>query len=86
VAAKGHSRREGAILLGVKEDIMKVEDWEVGEYFIATVIRNRLENWRWRMVTVYGPTDHENLASFLQEMDRYRRSSVLPIIIGGALI
>jgi hypothetical protein len=35
------------------------------------------------MVTVYGPTDHENLASFLQEMDRYRRSSVLPIIIGG---
>jgi hypothetical protein len=38
VAAKGHSRREGAILLGVKEDIMKVEDWEVGEYFIATVI------------------------------------------------
>jgi hypothetical protein len=36
----------------VKEDIMQVEDWEVGEFFVAAVIRNRLDNWRWRLMTV----------------------------------
>jgi hypothetical protein len=38
--------------LVVKEDIMQVEDWEVGEFFVAAVIRNRLDNWRWRLMTV----------------------------------
>jgi hypothetical protein len=36
----------------VKEDIMQVEDWEVGEFFVAAVIRNRLDNSRWRLMTV----------------------------------
>jgi hypothetical protein len=48
----------GGILLGIREDTLQVEDWEVGEHFVATIIRNMCDNWRWRMVTVYGPADH----------------------------
>jgi hypothetical protein len=80
----GRSQRSlGGILLGVKEDIMQVDDWEVGEFFVAAVIQNRLDNWRWRLMTVYGPADHEKSGGFLLEIGEYCRFSVLPIIIGG---
>jgi hypothetical protein len=60
-----------------------VEDWEVGEHFVAAIIRNRCDNWRWRMVTVYGQADHASSGAFVEELGGYFRTSVLPTIIGG---
>ena len=42
--AKGHS---GGILVCVKDDILQVEEWKEGEFFVEAVIRNRLSNFRW---------------------------------------
>jgi hypothetical protein len=44
--------------MGVKDDIYEVEDSEVGDFFVSMVLRNRLTNLRWELITVYGPTQH----------------------------
>jgi hypothetical protein len=54
-SAKGHS---GGILMGIKDDIYEVEDSKVGDFFVSMVLRNRLTNLRWELITVYGPTQH----------------------------
>lgn len=46
-------------------------------------IRNRLSNFRWVMVTVYGPVQHDLSADFLAKLGTVCQQTVLPIIIGG---
>jgi hypothetical protein len=55
-------------------------DWG---FFVVATIRNRRDNWRWRMVTVYGPADHMNSEAFLEELEGYYRTSTVPILFGG---
>jgi hypothetical protein len=53
--AKGHS---GGILMGVKDGGLEVEDTEVGEFYSSMVLRNKVSNFRWELITVYGPANH----------------------------
>jgi mannosylglycoprotein endo-beta-mannosidase len=80
VAAKGHS---GGILLGVKEDGLQVEDWCEGEFYMAATVKNRIDNWRWNIIIVYGPADHTQSKRFLEEIGGKCRATTLPTIIGG---
>jgi hypothetical protein len=45
----------GGILMGVKDDLLEVEETEVGGFFVCMALRNRLQNFRWELLTVYGP-------------------------------
>ena len=65
IASKGHS---GGILMGVREDILQVENWEYGEFFVGATVRHRILNFRWDILTVYGPVNHEYSPQFLQEL------------------
>ena len=47
--AQGHS---GGILLGVKQDILQVENWETDDFFVGATIRHRLLNVRWDFISV----------------------------------
>ena len=38
ILAVGHS---GGILVGVKNDILEIEGWELGTFFVSATIRNR---------------------------------------------
>ncbi|KAL5647801.1 hypothetical protein ACJX0J_042156, partial [Zea mays] len=78
--AKGHS---GGILMGVKGDSLEVEDWECFTYAINAVIKDRVSNFRWCVITVYGPANHQFSKEFLDELSDICRNEVLPIIIGG---
>lgn len=80
IAASGHS---GGILLGVKEDILQVEDWDSGDFFMGVTIRHKVLNIRWECITVYGPAQHEKSEEFLKEMSSKCEKSVLPMLIGG---
>lgn len=53
--AQGHS---GGILVGVKDDVLQVEDWVTGSHFVGVQVRNRLSNFRCKLLVVYGPADH----------------------------
>lgn len=78
--ATGHS---GGILVGVKEDILEVEQEDKGVFYVSLVIRNRLTNVRWELITVYGPANHSLSADFISELSRKCLTTDLPLIIGG---
>jgi hypothetical protein len=63
-SSKGHS---GGVLLGIKEEVLEMEDSEVGEFFVSMVLRHRLTNFRWEVVCVYGPSNHESSIDFIVE-------------------
>jgi hypothetical protein len=44
--------------MGVKDDLLEVEETEVGEFYASMVLRHRLQNFRWELLTVYGPAQH----------------------------
>lgn len=78
IAAKGHS---GGIFLGVREDVLLVEDWWEGEFYMAATIRNRLDNWGWNIMVVYGSANHVHSRRFLDELGT--ENMFLPTIMGG---
>lgn len=61
----GHS---GGILAGIKDDVLEVEKWNKGNFFVETEIRDRLLNLRWSFVVVYGPANHGLSVSFIGEL------------------
>jgi hypothetical protein len=77
---KGHSR---GLLMGIKEDKYEVEDYEVGNFYIGMVLRQRTTNFRWEHITVYGPTQHDKTIEFIAELSRTCMYDVLPIVLGG---
>ena len=78
--ARGHS---GGILVGVKLDDKEVEDWFVGDFLIAVTIRERKTNFRWVLMTVYGPAQHDLSVDFLTETSGRLNGQTLPVVIGG---
>jgi exonuclease III len=83
--AKGKS---GGMLVGVKIDVLEVEDNTQGEYSILITIRNRMSNYRWNLVIVYGPAQHDFSPDFIQELNNIcsnSRRGGLPIVLGGDL-
>lgn len=59
-----------------------MEDWSLGNPLWG-VTRQRLDNFRWQLVVVYGPTQHEFSISFLTELGSFLQSAVLPCLVGG---
>jgi hypothetical protein len=56
ILARGHS---GGLMLGVKVDSFEVEQWELANFFLGCLVRNRLTNFRFWVINVYGPAHHE---------------------------
>jgi hypothetical protein len=79
--ARGHSR--GRILMGVGETYLEIEESEVGEYYVSMVLRNRLTNLWWELITVYGPAHHDASGDFIAELSRKCMFSNLPMVLGG---
>jgi hypothetical protein len=77
---RGHS---GGILLGVKEDSLEVENWENFNFAIKATVRNKFSNYRWVVLCVYGPAQHHQSASFLQELSEICERETLPVVLGG---
>src|SRR6266498_1704756 len=80
LAAKGHS---GGILLGIKQDVVEVGAFDQGEFFVSTVLRHKKDNFRWEVVVVYGPAQHNLSGSFLEELSSKCGSAEFPLVFGG---
>ena len=78
--SNGHS---GGIFVGVKEDALEVEHWEVNDYFVGATIRNRMTNFRWDFLAVYGPANHTFFPDFIDNLSKRCEDVVLPVLIGG---
>lgn len=77
--------RSGGILMGVDQSPFEIEDCCILQFCIALTIRDRRTNFRWIMVTVYGPVDHDLTHDFISEMGSICEHAVLPVILGGIL-
>ena len=71
------------ILLGVKVDLLELEDCTIRDFSIDVTIKNRISNFRWAFVVVYGPAQHNLSNLFLDELDLICNSNLLPLVIGG---
>jgi hypothetical protein len=69
--------------MGVREDNLEVEDFEIGEFYASMVLRRRTSNFRWEMITVYGATQHDRSPNFIDELSRKCMYSVFPVVFGG---
>jgi len=77
--ARGHS---GGMILGIRNDDLEFEQVEFASYFLAALIRNRIKKFRFWMVNVYGPAQHEHSGDFLQELSDFCGKESLPILLG----
>lgn len=59
--------RSGGILLGVKIDHLELEDCKIRDFSIEVTVRNRVSNFRWVLLIVYGPAHHDLSANFLED-------------------
>jgi hypothetical protein len=75
--------RSSGILLGVRVDTMEVLDRSAGDYHIKLHIRNRVDNFIWSLVAVYGAAQDEFKADFLHEVVNLAKDNPHPILIGG---
>jgi hypothetical protein len=54
-----------------------------GDYHIKLHIRNRVDNFMWTLVAVYGAAQEEYKADFLRELVNLAKDNPHPILIGG---
>jgi hypothetical protein len=79
-SAMGHY---GGILVGIKDETCELEDSEIVDYFISMVLRSRLSNVRWELITVYGPAQHSSSSYFISELSQKCIRATLPLLLGG---
>jgi hypothetical protein len=69
--------------MGVKEGQLEVEKSEIGYHYVSMVLRDRVSNFMWEHITVYGPAQHEESQDFIFELSRKWMYAVLPVVLGG---
>jgi hypothetical protein len=75
--------RSGGILLGVGTDTIEIMARSGGDYHIKLHIHNRVDNFMWSLVAVYGAAQEEYKADFLRELVNMAKDNPHPILIGG---
>jgi len=71
------------LITGVKSDSLKIEDSVVEDYFLGVLVRHRMSNFRFWIINVYGPAQHEFPLDFIQGLSRFCTDELLPILMGG---
>ncbi|CAN6182020.1 unnamed protein product [Urochloa humidicola] len=74
----------GGLLVGVRHSTFVIDRVEEGDYHIRVFLTNRIDGFRWVLVSVYGAAQEEQKESFLSELVRACTScDGLPIMVGG---
>ena len=68
--------------MGVKVDSLEMEDCSMGDFHIQMSVRDRLSNFRWVVVSVYGPAQHNKSRDFIDELSNLCLSCPLPMVRG----
>jgi hypothetical protein len=79
-APRGQSR---GMLLGVDLQIFDIGVIEEGDFFIKFRLCNKVDDYKWALVIVYGPAQDEFKESFLAELVNMCSHENLPLVVGG---
>lgn len=77
--ARGHF---GGMALGINSDLLEIEQSRSLHYSVWALVRNRLSNFRFWVVCVYGPAQHELSADFILELSDMCSTVELPVVMG----
>lgn len=79
IPARGHS---GGLATGINSDLLEIELSRSLQHSIWVLVRNRLTNFRYWVVNVYGPADHDFFAEFVLELTEICNSEQLLVLMG----
>jgi hypothetical protein len=71
------------MLVGINLLTFDVGEIEEGDYFVRFKIRNKEDNFKWNLVSVYGVAQQEYNEAFLTELVQLCTKETLTIILGG---
>jgi hypothetical protein len=71
------------MILGVNLLTFDIGQIEEGDFFIQFKLRHKEENFKFNLISVYGPTQADLKSHFLSELVRVCSKETLPLIIGG---
>ena len=75
--------RSGGMILGIHLLTFDIGEIEEGEFFIRFKVRHREDDFKFNLISVYGPAQHEYKSHFLSEIVRVCSKEALLIVIGG---
>jgi hypothetical protein len=75
--------RSGGILLGIDLDIFDIGAIDEGDFYVKFHLCNKVNDFKWALVAVYGPAQSNLKEQFLTEMIHMCSHEQLPILIGG---
>ena len=76
----------GGILMGIDIRVFDIGAIEEGDFFVKFHLNNKVDNFKWALVCVYGPAQEDRKAWFLTELANFGARERLLILIGGILI
>ena len=69
--------------MGINRESFEVESIIDGDYYIKFVLRNKVDGFRWALLSVYGAAQKEHKENFLSELVRAcTNCGDLPFIVG----
>jgi hypothetical protein len=75
--------RSGGILLGINATVLDLMMIVEGEFYLKFHLCNKIDNFKWILMAVYGPAQDNFKTAFLSELVRACQQNTLPTIIGG---
>lgn len=64
-------------------ELLEIEDSITATHFIGALVRNRCSNFRFWIINVYGPANHDFSEDFITELGEFCAGVSLPILMGG---
>jgi hypothetical protein len=75
--------RSGGILLGVNKEKFEVLDIKHGNFTLKFKLRNKEDNFQWKLIAVYGAAQENEKEAFLSELVRMCGTESEPLLLGG---
>ena len=75
--------RSGGMILGINPLTFDIGQIEEGYFFIRFKLRHKEDDFKFNLISVYGPAQLDLKSHFLSELVRVCSKETVPIIIGG---
>jgi hypothetical protein len=75
--------RSGGILLGINKDKFDVLDIKHGDFLLKFKLRNKEDNFEWKLLAVYGAAQENKKEEFLSELVHMCSTESEPLLVGG---
>jgi exonuclease III len=73
----------GGILVGVDSDLFEIIAWDIKDFSVSCILKNKVDSRVWRHISVYGSPYEEGKEEFLSELHTLFLDNNLPTLVSG---